>query len=173
MLAPALLIGQRTNMKTIYSYNATTIDGEEISLDTFKGKKLLIVNTASECGLTPQYKQLEELYQEYGGDDFVILGFPSNDFGQQEPGSNSDIAQFCEINYGVTFPMMAKISVKGDDIHPLYQFLTSKSLNGLEDNKVSWNFQKYLIDENGMLAKVLPPTTLPTDLAIVNWLNPE
>ena len=173
ILAPSLLLGQRSSMQTIYSYHATTIDGEEIRLDAYKGKKLLIVNTASACGLTPQYKLLQELYEQYGGDDFVIIGFPCNDFGEQEPGSNSDIAQFCEINYGVTFPMMAKISVKGDDIHPLYKFLTTKELNGLEDSKVSWNFQKYLIAENGTLVKVLPPTTLPNDVTIVNWLSKD
>lgn len=131
----------------------------------------MIVNTASECGLTPQYKQLQELYDTYGGQNFVIIGFPANNFAGQEPGSNESIASFCEANYGVTFPMMSKISVKGDDCHPLYTWLTSKALNGVEDSEVQWNFQKYLIDEQGHLAKVIAPRTLPTDAEIVNWIT--
>lgn len=131
----------------------------------------MIVNTASECGLTPQYKQLQELYDTYGGQNFVIIGFPANNFAGQEPGSNESIASFCEANYGVTFPMMSKISVKGDDCHPLYTWLTSKALNGVEDSEVQWNFQKYLIDEQGAFAKVIAPRTLPLMLKLDNWIT--
>jgi glutathione peroxidase len=136
-----------------------------------KGKKILIVNTASECGLTPQYKDLESIYKKYKEKNFVIIGFPANNFGGQEPGSNEQIAKFCEMNYGVTFPMMDKSSVKGSDINEVYQFLTQKSKNGLQDSEVEWNFQKYLINEQGELVKVLSPRVLPTDVAIVGWIN--
>ena len=131
----------------------------------------MIVNTASKCGLTPQYKQLEELYQKYKDDDFVIIGFPANNFASQEPGTDEEIAQFCERNYGVTFPMMSKISVKGDDMHPLYQFLTQKSKNGYADSDVSWNFQKYLINEEGKVVEVIDPRTLPTDEKVISWIE--
>ena len=131
----------------------------------------MIVNTASECGLTPQYENLQSLYEQNKDNNFVIVGFPANNFGGQEPGSNEEIAQFCKMNYGVSFPMMSKISVKGDDMHPIYSYLTQKSKNGLEDSEVAWNFQKYLIDENGKLVRVVPPKTLPTDDTIVAWIN--
>ncbi|CAG0912127.1 unnamed protein product, partial [Cyprideis torosa] len=136
-----------------------------------KGKKVMVVNTASECGLTPQYADLQKLYDQYKDQDFVIVGFPANNFGGQEPGSDEQIASFCKENYGVTFPMMSKISVKGDDKHQVYQFLTEKSKNGLQDSEVAWNFQKYLIDENGELAMVIEPRTLPTDPSIVKWIE--
>jgi glutathione peroxidase len=145
--------------------------GKEFDFSSLKGKKILIVNTASECGLTPQYKDLEAIYSKYKDKNFVIVGFPANNFGGQEPGSNQEIAKFCQMNYGVSFPMMGKISVKGNDIHPLYQFLTQKGKNGLQDSEVEWNFQKYLLDENGYLVKVLSPRVLPTDDAIVSWIN--
>jgi glutathione peroxidase len=130
----------------------------------------MIVNTASKCGLTPQYEQLEAVYQTYKDSNFTIIGFPANNFMGQEPGSNEEIAEFCVKNYGVSFPMMSKISVKGKDMHELYQFLTEADLNGLEDNEVKWNFQKYLIDEEGKLAKVINPTTLPNDQDIIDWI---
>jgi glutathione peroxidase len=157
--------------KTIYDYKVETIDGEMISLSEYKGKKIMIVNTASKCGFTPQYEQLQQLYEEYGGDDFVILGFPSNDFMKQEPGSDEEIAAFCQKNYGVTFPMMSKISVKDDDIAPLYAYLTSEALNGKMDSKVKWNFQKYLIGTDGKLEKVYYSKTLPTDQEIIDWIE--
>ena len=157
--------------KTIYDFTVETIDGEKVSLSEYKGKKIMIVNTASKCGYTPQYEQLQQLYEKYGGDDFVILGFPSNDFMKQEPGSDEEIAAFCEKNYGVTFPMMSKISVKGNDLAPLYQFLTTKSMNGHSDNQVKWNFQKYLIGTDGKLEKIYYSKTLPTDAAIIDWLE--
>ena len=131
----------------------------------------MVVNTASKCGLTPQYAKLEQLYKTYGGKDFIIVGFPANNFMKQEPGSDAQIKSFCTEEYGVSFPMMSKISVKGDDMHPLYHWLTEKDKNGLEDSKISWNFQKYLIDENGKLVKVISPRTDPLDDEIVNWIK--
>lgn len=157
---------------TIYQFKVKDISGNDFDLASLKGKKVMIVNTASECGLTPQYEQLQELYTEFKDDNFIIIGFPANNFGAQEPGSNEQIAAFCQRNYGVTFPMMEKISVKGDDTHPLYQFLTHKDKNGLEDNEVKWNFQKYLINEDGTLAKVVGPETLPIDEAVIQWIKP-
>lgn len=156
---------------TIYQFKVKDISGNVFDLASLKGKKVMIVNTASECGLTPQYEQLQELYTEYKDDNFIIIGFPANNFGAQEPGSNEQIATFCQRNYGVTFPMMEKISVTGDDTHPLYQFLTHKDKNGLEDNEVKWNFQKYLINEEGVLVKVIGPQTLPIDEEIMNWIR--
>lgn len=157
--------------QTIYQFKVTDLYGKEFDFSTLKGKKLLIVNTASECGLTPQYKDLEAIYKKYKDNNFVIIGFPANNFGSQEPGSNEQIAKFCQMNYGVTFPMMSKISVKGKDIHEVYQFLTQKNKNGLQDSQVEWNFQKYLINEEGELIKVLSPRVLPTDTEIVGWIN--
>ena len=157
--------------QTIYQFKVTDLYGNEFDFASLKGKKILIVNTASECGLTPQYKDLEAIYGKYKDKNFVIVGFPANDFGAQEPGSNEQIATFCQKNYGVTFPMMGKISVKGNDKHELYKFLTEKSKNGLQDSEVEWNFQKYLINEQGELVKVLSPRVLPTDNEIVGWIN--
>lgn len=157
--------------QAIYQFKVTDLYGKEFDFSTLKGKKLLIVNTASECGLTPQYKDLEAIYRKYKDKNFVIVGFPANNFGSQEPGSNEQIAKFCQMNYGVTFPMMSKISVKGKDIHEVYQFLTQKDKNGLQDSQVEWNFQKYLINEEGELIKVLSPRVLPTDAEIVGWIN--
>jgi glutathione peroxidase len=157
---------------TIYQFKVKDISGNDFDLASLKGKKVMIVNTASECGLTPQYEQLQELYTEFKDNNFIIIGFPANNFGAQEPGSNQQIATFCTKNYGVTFPMMEKISVKGDDTHPLYQFLTHKDKNGLEDNEVKWNFQKYLINEDGTLAKVIGPETLPIDETVIKWIKP-
>ncbi|KAA9327272.1 glutathione peroxidase [Hymenobacter busanensis] len=133
---------------SVYDFTLTSIDGKPVKLSQYKGKKLLIVNTASECGYTPQYKELEELYKKHG-DRVTVLGFPANNFGGQEPGTNEQIATFCEKNYGVSFPLFAKVSVKGDDTVPLYKFLGDKSKNGVTDDKPDWNFCKYLIDEQG------------------------
>lgn len=157
--------------KSFYDFKATSIDGKAFNLSALKGKKVLIVNTASKCGHTKQYAQLEELFQTYGGENFVILGFPANNFLSQEPGSNEEIREFCTVNYGVTFPMMAKISVKGKEIDPLYQWLTSKEQNGVMDAPVKWNFQKFMIDENGHLAGMAPPGEVPTSERIVNWIK--
>jgi glutathione peroxidase len=157
--------------KTIYQFKVEDINGQEFDLATLNGKKVMIVNTASQCGLTPQYEQLEEVYFSYKDSNFMIIGFPANNFMSQEPGSNEEIASFCQKNYGVTFPMMSKIDVKGKNMHPLYQFLTQKDQNGLEDNEVKWNFQKYLINENGELVKVISPRTLPNDPEILKWIT--
>jgi glutathione peroxidase len=159
------------NKETIYQFKVKDLSGNDFDFATLKGKNILIVNTASECGLTPQYKDLESIYEKYNDKNFVIIGFPANNFGSQEPGSNKEIATFCQKNFGVTFPMMAKISVKGKDIAPIYEFLTQKSKNGLQDSDVEWNFQKFLINENGELEKVLSPRVLPTDPEIINWIN--
>lgn len=157
--------------KSFYDFTVRDINGNTFSLASLKGKKVLVVNTASKCGFTPQYKDLEALYEMYGGDKFVIIGFPANNFLSQEPGTNAEIKEFCTKNYGVSFPMMEKISVKGKDIHPLYQWLTTKSRNGVMDSEVQWNFQKYLIDENGTLVDMVPPRVKPTDDRIVNWIK--
>lgn len=134
---------------SFYSLKAKTIDGKEFDFSTLKGKRVLIVNVASECGFTPQYKKLQKLFDEYKDKNFVILGFPCNDFGGQEPGSASEIKSFCEKNYGVTFQLMEKVSIKGPNPHPVYQWLTKKELNGRSNASVRWNFHKFLIDENG------------------------
>lgn len=157
--------------QTIYQFTVEDINGKDFAFSALKGKKIMIVNTASKCGLTPQYKDLEALYEKYKDKDFVIVGFPANNFLGQEPGSNEQIATFCSLNYGVTFPMMAKISVKGKNMHPVYEFLTQKAKNGLEDSKVQWNFQKYLIGRDGKLEKVISPRTLPFAEEIVQWIE--
>lgn len=156
---------------TIYDFKVTDIYGNIFDLASLKGKKVMIVNTASECGLTPQYEQLEQLFEAYKDKNFTIIGFPANNFAGQEPGSNEEIASFCKANYGVSFPMMGKISVKGDDMHPLYSYLTQKSQNGLEDSEVQWNFQKYLIGTDGKLQKIILPRTLPNDPSVVAWIE--
>ena len=156
---------------SIHEFKVENINGDEFDFSSLKGKKIMVVNTASKCGLTPQYEKLEALYQKYKNENFIIIGFPSNDFMGQEPGSNEEIIAFCKKNFGVSFPMMSKVKVKGNDKCDLYSFLTSKSQNGLEDNKVQWNFQKYLLDENGFLVKVLLPRTLPDDPQISSWIE--
>lgn len=156
---------------TIYHLKANTIDGKVLDFSTLKGKKILIVNTASECGYTPQYEDLEKLYKTYGPNKFVIIGFPANDFGSQEPGTNNEIATFCQKNYGVTFQMMEKITVKGDGMHPVYKWLCNKSQNGVSDAEVKWNFGKFLIDENGYWVASLGSRVKPFDEQIVNWIT--
>ena len=156
---------------SIYDFTVKDINGRDFSLAQLKGKKVMIVNTASKCGNTPQYANLENLYKKYANNNFVIIGFPANNFLSQEPGTDSEIKAFCEINYGVTFPMMSKISVKGADMHPLYKWLTSKNLNGLEDSEVKWNFQKYLIDESGKLVKIISPKENPDAQEVIDWLT--
>jgi glutathione peroxidase len=165
-----VLISTLVSSQTIYDFKVIDIEGKEFDLASLKGKKVLIVNTASKCGLTPQYEELEKLYQTYKDQNFVIVGFPSNDFMSQEPGSNEEIKEFCTKNYGVSFPMMGKIEVKGKEMHPLYQFLTEKSKNGYSDNSVKWNFQKYLINEEGKLVKVVAPGTKPLSEEITTWI---
>ena len=157
--------------KKFHDFSAKTIEGEILDFSTFNGKKVLVVNTASKCGYTPQYKELEELYKKFGGDKFTIIGFPANNFLHQEPGTDEEIKEFCTLNYGVTFQMMSKISVKGDDIDPVYKWLTSKEENGVMDTKVKWNFQKFMIDENGNLIDFVRPKESPMSEKIINWIN--
>ena len=157
--------------QNIYQFIVKDLEGNDFDFSKLKGKKILVVNTASKCGLTPQYKDLEALYEKYKSKNFVIVGFPANNFASQEPGTNAEIGAFCTKNYGVTFPMMSKISVKGNDMDKVYQFLTQKAKNGLQDSEVQWNFQKYLINEKGELEKVVAPQVLPSDNEIVNWIK--
>ncbi len=156
---------------SFYEFDVTDIDGNPFSFNQLKGKKVMIVNVASKCGFTPQYEQLEALYQKYKDQNFVIIGFPANNFKEQEPGSSEEIKSFCTLTYGVTFPMMDKISVKGDDMAPLYQWLTDKDLNGKSNSSVKWNFQKYLIDENGILVDVVNPWVSPDTTKIIKWIE--
>jgi glutathione peroxidase len=154
---------------SFYDFKLKAIDGKEIDFSTFKGKKVLIVNTASECGYTPQYAGLQELHEKYG-DKVRIIGFPANNFGGQEPGTNTEIQGFCQKNYGVTFQMMEKISVKGSDASPLYTWLSSKDLNGWNNDAPNWNFCKYLIDENGKLLKFYTSAVKPMSEEITSVL---
>ena len=157
--------------KNIYQFTVTDLYGNPFDFSSLKGKKIMIVNTASECGNTPQYKELQIIYDQYKDKNFVVVGFPANNFGKQEPGTNEQIATFCKENYGVTFPMMAKISVKGKDMHPVYRFLTQKAENGVMDSEVKWNFQKYLLNERGELVKVISDETLPNVPEIISWIE--
>ncbi len=149
---------------SIYSFSAKTLQGADESLEQFKGKVILIVNTASKCGFTPQYKGLQELYEQYKDQDFVVLGFPSNQFGAQEPGSEDEIAQFCELNYGVSFPMFAKVEVKGDQAHPLFTYLSEKAPGILGTKQIKWNFTKFLINKQGEVVGRFAPNTNPLSL---------
>lgn len=169
--ALVLLFSVSVKAQSFYDLKAKTIDGRDFNFSDLKGKKVLVVNTASKCGFTPQYKDLEELYQKYKDRNFVIIGFPANNFMHQEPGTNAEITEFCTKNYGVTFPMMEKISVKGDDMNAVYQWLTEKEKNGKMDSSVKWNFQKYMIDENGNLVDVVYSAEKPTSDKIVNWIE--
>ncbi len=171
ILSCLMLFSASSLKESIHQFTVTDIDGNKFDFSSLKGKKIMVVNTASRCGLTPQYEKLEELYSKYKSKGFVVVGFPSNDFLMQEPGSNEDISKFCKKNYGVSFPMMSKISVNGKKINPVYKFLTTKSLNGLKDNKVEWNFQKYLLDEKGHLVRVVAPSIQPNDQSIIDWIN--
>lgn len=168
MLSGNIILGQN---KSIYDYTAKTITGDDFDFSSLKGKKILIVNTASKCGYTPQYEDLQELHEKYGSDNFVIIGFPANDFMKQEPGSDKEIEEFCKLNYGVSFQMMSKIHVKGDQMHPVYKWLTDKKLNGYENSKVKWNFQKYFINEKGELVAVFPSSTKPLDSKIIELIT--
>ena len=156
---------------TVYDFKVPGLDGNTIDLSKYKGKKILIVNTASKCGFTPQYADLEALYEKYK-DKLVIIGFPANNFAQQEPGSNSEIKEFCTKNYGVTFPMADKVDVIGDNIHPLFKYLTEEAKKlGVADPVIGWNFTKFLIDENGKLIAVFPSKVKPMDDQITKYLN--
>jgi glutathione peroxidase len=160
-----------TSNKSLHYFSAKTLDGSDFSFATLKGKKVLIVNTASECGYTPQYKDLQALWDKYKDKNFVVIGFPCNEFGGQEPGTASDIKTFCTKNYGVTFQMMEKVSVKGDNQCEIYKWLCNKSQNGVEDATVKWNFNKFLIDENGKYVKHLGSSVNPMDKEITDWIE--
>ena len=160
---------ETTNAASIHSLSVKALDGSTINFADYKGKKILIVNTASECGYTPQYKALQELYEKYKT-KLVIVGFPANNFGGQEPGSNTEIKTFCEKNYGVTFPMAEKISVKGNDIAPIYKWLTNKAENGVLDAEIKWNFNKFLLDENGHIIAKFDSGTTPMSEEITGKL---
>ena len=157
-------------MTSIYNFKVEGIDGKTIDFAQFEGRKVMIVNVASECGYTPQYQQLQELYEAMN-EKVEIVGFPCNDFGAQEPSTNSEIKQFCTLRYGVTFPLTTKISILGENIHPIYQWLTQKALNGKFDSEVKWNFHKYLIDEEGKLFKTIPSAQSPIDAEILDWIS--
>lgn len=159
----------RLPVRSIYEFRVESLDGGTIDFSTFKGKKILIVNTASKCGYTKQYEGLQALYEQYK-DKLVIVGFPANNFGGQEPGTNTEIREFCKKNYGVSFPMAAKISVKGDDIAPIYKWLCSKTENGVMDAEIGWNFGKFLLDENGYLLNYFPNKVTPLSEEITGKL---
>lgn len=152
-------------MASVYDFSATTIDGKSRKLADYQGKVLLVVNTASKCGFTPQYAGLETIYKQYKDRGFAVLGFPSNQFGAQEPGPDDQIAEFCEINYGVSFPMFSKVDVNGDNAHPLFKHLTSEKKGLLGSEAIKWNFTKFLIGKDGRVIDRYAPTTKPEDLA--------
>ena len=156
---------------SFFDLSATDINGQLVKMDQYKGQKIMVVNTASKCGFTPQYAELQDLYNTYKDKGFVVIGFPSNDFGGQEPGTEKDIAQFCQKNYGVTFPMMAKVSTKGSEQHAVYNWLASKEQNGVMDTAVKWNFHKYLIDEQGHLVMSLESGVAPNDSRVIDWIE--
>tara|TARA_E500000178_G_scaffold294194_1_gene299387 strand:+ start:167 stop:685 length:519 start_codon:yes stop_codon:yes gene_type:complete len=167
-----LTLNSQTSVEnSIHQFKVADIYGNIFDFSQLKGKKVMIVNTASKCGLTYQYEALQKLYSQFKDLNFVIIGFPSNDFLWQEPGSNDEIIEFCEQNYGVTFPMMSKVTVKGTKIHPIYQFLTQKSKNNYRDSRVTWNFQKYLINQDGRIEKIISPRTRPNSEEIVSWIT--
>jgi len=169
-LSSLILMNLSSMNQSIHQFSIKSIDGKEINFADFKGKKILVVNVASACGFTSQYKQLQELHEKMG-DELVIIGFPCNDFGGQEKGTEEEIKAFCSSKYGVTFIMTEKVKIKGDDAHPIYQFLTNKEKNGVMDAKVKWNFHKFLLDENGKLQRALPSTASPTGKEIMDWMT--
>ena len=172
LLFMTLTMNSQTSVdNSIHQFKVADIYGNIFDFSQLKGKKVMIVNTASKCGLTYQYEALQKLYSQYKDLNFVIVGFPSNDFLWQEPGSNDEIIDFCEQNYGVTFPMMSKITVKGTKKHPIYQFLTQKSKNNYKDSRVTWNFQKYLVNKQGRVEKIISPRTRPDSEEIVSWIT--
>ena len=171
VLLASLFLAIAIGPASVHEFKVAGLDGKTIDLSQYKGKKILIVNTASKCGYTPQYTDLEALYEKYK-DKLVIIGFPANNFGQQEPGSNSEIKEFCTKNYGVSFPMADKVDVVGDNIHPLFKYLTEEAKKlGVADPVIGWNFTKFLVDENGKLIAVFPSKVKPMDESITKYLN--
>ncbi len=172
LIAIAVAVAANPETKSVlHDFVVEDIYGDSFDLAQLEGKKVMVVNTASECGLTPQYEKLEALYREYQDHGFVVIGFPANNFMNQEPGTNEEIIAFCQENYGVSFPMMSKISVKGSDIAPVYEWLTRKELNGLRDSEIQWNFQKFLVDEQGQLVDVLSPRESPLSDEVIQWIT--
>lgn len=167
LIVAAALVG---NAQSIHSFKVKGIDGKQIDFASFKGKKILIVNTASKCGYTPQYEALEKVYEQYK-DKLVIIGFPCNQFGGQEPGTNEEIVSFCKKNYGVSFPLADKIDVKGTATAPIYQWLTQKAKNGVVDATITWNFNKFLLDENGKMIAYFPSNVKPDSEDILSRLK--
>lgn len=167
-----MMITLNERSESVYQYELNTIDGENVSLEQYKGDVLLIVNTASECGNTPQYKNLQGIFEKYEDQGFKVLGFPANNFGGQEPGSDEDIKQFCELNYGVSFPMFSKVSVKGDDIHPLFNFLTNEE-NPDFSGEIGWNFEKFLVNRNGNLVRRFKTNEIPDSKKIISAIEKE
>ena len=159
-----------SNAQSIHSFKVKSIDGKEINFANFKGKKILVVNTASQCGYTPQYEALQKVYAQYKN-KLVIIGFPCNQFGGQEPGTNEEIVSFCQKNYGVAFPLADKVDVKGDRAVPIYQWLTQKSKNGVLDATIGWNFNKFLLDENGKMLAYFPSSVKPDSDNILSYLK--
>jgi len=157
--------------QSFYEFTVKDIDGNDYSFAQLKGKKVMVINVASKCGFTPQYEDLQDLYEKYKDKDFIIIGFPANNFKEQEPGTNEEIKSFCSLEYGVTFPMMAKISVKGDDMDTVYQWLTNKELNHKTNSSVKWNFQKYLISREGELEYIINPWVNPDNNRILKWIE--
>lgn len=172
LLIIVLLFSTQTmgQKKTLYDFKAKTIDGAEFDFSALKGKKVLVVNIATECSLAPQLKKLQELYEEFGGEDFEIIAFPCNDFGKQEPGDNAEIKEVCTSKYAITFPVMEKISIKGDNPHPIYKWLTCSEENGVLESKVTWNYQKFIIDQNGQVVDSFSPISSPKSTRIIEWL---
>jgi len=170
MLKLLFLSGYIFIAMSIYDFKVTGLDGNNLDLSAYKGKKILIVNTASKCGFTPQYADLEALYKQYQG-KLTVIGFPANNFGEQEPGSNSEIKEFCQKNYGVSFPMAEKVSVKGKDIHPLFKYLTAEAAKLGHEDPIKWNFTKFLVDEKGKLIAVFDSKVKPTSPEITRYLN--
>jgi glutathione peroxidase len=166
-LAAGIAVAAGAPARGVLDFSMQDIGGRETALAQYRGKVLLLVNTASKCGLTPQYKALEEVYKRYRDQGLVILGFPANDFLGQEPGTNAEIKEFCLINYGVSFPMFAKISVRGKGIHPLYKFLVEKETNPRFAGKIAWNFTKFLVDRKGEVIARFEPRTVPDDPAVI------
>lgn len=171
VIISAVLLSISAQAGNIYSFTMKDIDGKDVSLSTFKGKVILLVNVASRCGNTPQYRDLQALYRKYQTKGLVVLGFPANNFMAQEPGSDKEIKQFCTTQYDVSFPMFSKISVKGGDMHPLYKFLTQKSENGVGDFPVKWNFQKFLVDRNGKLINSIAPGTSVNEQEVIKAIE--
>lgn len=170
MIRIVMLLSLFVAFNSIYDFKVSGLEGGEIDLSKYKGKKIMIVNTASQCGYTPQYAELEKLYEAYK-DKLVVIGFPANNFGGQEPGSNGEIAEFCKKNYGVKFVMAGKVSVKGEDIHPLFSYLTDEAKKmGVED-PIKWNFTKFLINENGKLLAVFPSKVKPMSEEVTKFLK--